>query len=380
VWGTALALAVSAYALLLTQTFAALAAVLAGSLLLWGFLLPRRRAAALLAAGVVTAALLAAVVPPLRQRFAEKAAGVARGDWNKVLTGRLDGWRTALWMLREHPLAGVGHGAYQPEFVPAKLALLDRGVRFFPDQNLVGFANAHDEYLEVGAEWGLPGLLALGWGLWVLLGALRRNGGEPEDRALAWAGTAALAALSLVDFPFRIALVAFPALLFLSWVLRPPPAEAGGGGGVSGRTLAVILTLLLALATAGQTVRWRHRRTASRLLADVESLSLAAVRSRQVPAGMIATNLVALRRAAPLDPVEVGIPIARGTQYLLLSRPGPAIQAYEEAIALEPRSEGYLNLGRAQWLAGRTDEARRSFAVAVRLDPYLEGLVPPGGL
>jgi hypothetical protein len=30
----------------------------------------------------------------------------------------------------------------------------------------------------------------------------------------------ALAVLSLVDFPFRIALVAFPALLFLSWVLR----------------------------------------------------------------------------------------------------------------------------------------------------------------
>jgi tetratricopeptide (TPR) repeat protein len=149
---------------------------------------------------------------------------------------------------------------------------------------------------------------------------------------------------------------------------------------MSGRTLAVVLTLLLVLAAAGQTVRWRDRLTASRLLAEVESLSLAAVRSRQVPAGMIAANLVALRRAAPLDPVEVGIPIARGTQYLLLSRPGPALQAYEEAIALEPRSEGYLNLGRAQWLAGRTDEARQNFAIAVRLDPYLAETVPPGGL
>ncbi|HSU84957.1 MAG TPA: hypothetical protein VLR69_21270, partial [Thermoanaerobaculia bacterium] len=69
-----------------------------------------------------------------------------------------------------------------------------------------------------------PGLLALGWGLWMLLGALRRKTGDtagaPEDRALAWAGTAALAVLSLVDFPFRVALVGFPALLFLSWALR----------------------------------------------------------------------------------------------------------------------------------------------------------------
>jgi hypothetical protein len=47
----------------------------------------------------------------------------------------------------------------------------------------------------------------------------------PEDRALAWAGTAALGILSLVDFPFRIALVVFPALLFLSWVLSREERE-----------------------------------------------------------------------------------------------------------------------------------------------------------
>jgi tetratricopeptide (TPR) repeat protein len=150
---------------------------------------------------------------------------------------------------------------------------------------------------------------------------------------------------------------------------------------VSGRTLAVILTLLLTLATLGQTARWRNRMTASRLLAQVEALSVAVVRSGQPPPErMITTNLITLRAAAALDPVEVGIPIARGTQYLLLSRLDPAIEAYRAALALEPRSEGYLNLGRAQWLAGRTDEAKQNFAVAVRLDPWLTPLVPPGGL
>ncbi|HEX4963939.1 MAG TPA: O-antigen ligase family protein [Thermoanaerobaculia bacterium] len=218
--GTVAALAVSAYALFMTQTLAAVAALLAGSALLWGSLLPWRRAAGLLAAGLVASALLLAAVPALRHRVGDKVEQARQGDWNGVLTGRLDGWRAALWMLREHPLTGAGHGAYQAEFAPAKLALLDRGVSFFQDQILVGFANAHDEFLEVGAEWGIPGLLALAWASWVLLAALRRTGLAPEARALAWAGTAALAVLSLVDFPFRIALVAFPALLFLSWVLR----------------------------------------------------------------------------------------------------------------------------------------------------------------
>ena len=167
-------------------------------------------------------ALLTVAVPPLRQRVLEKARHVASGDWNAVLTGRLDGWRAAAWMFERHPLTGVGQGAYQPEFVPAKLALLDRGVLFFAAQTQVGFGNAHNEILEAAAEWGIPGLLALAWGFWVLLGGLRRM--SPENRALAWAGTAALAVLSLVNFPFRIALVAFPALLFLAWVLREEAA------------------------------------------------------------------------------------------------------------------------------------------------------------
>lgn len=221
VWGTALALAVSLFAVLLTQTLAAVAAILAGSLLLWAPRVPRRRAAALLAASAVAAALLVAAVPPLRNRVLQKSQALARGDWNWVLTGRLDGWRAAAWMLRQHPLAGVGQGAYGAEFAPAKLALLDQGVQFFADLKETGFANAHNELLEVGADWGIPGLLALAWALWVLLTVLRDAAGRsPEDRALAWAGTAALGVLSLFDFPFRIALVAFPALLFLSWVLR----------------------------------------------------------------------------------------------------------------------------------------------------------------
>ena len=223
--GTALALAVSVYALLLTQTLAAVAALLAGSVLLWGARMPRRRAALLLAGGVLAGALVAAVVPPLRARVVEKGREMARGNWNAVFSGRFDGWRTAAWMFERHPLAGVGQGAYQAEFAPAKLALIDRGAVFYPGLTQgSAFENAHNDILESAAEWGIPGLLALAWGLWVLLGALRQKAGDtagaPADRALAWAGTAALAVLSLVDFPFRIALVAFPALLFLSWVLR----------------------------------------------------------------------------------------------------------------------------------------------------------------
>lgn len=213
-WMTVLALALCLYCLALTQTLASLAAVVTGAVVLAFLRLPRRKVLIGLGAAAVAAAVLVLAVAPLRVRVAGKVRGLAAGDLNEVLTGRLDGWRAAVWMLREHPVAGVGQGAYLPEYVPAKLELLDRGVEFLPGQLTPVFSNAHNELLEVGAELGIPGLLALVWGLWVLFQSAGR-------RPLAWAGLAGLAVLSLGYFPFHVALVSFPALLFLAWVLRP---------------------------------------------------------------------------------------------------------------------------------------------------------------
>ena len=275
-WGwLAAALALCAYAIAVTQTLAALVALLLGSLTFW-FGSLRRGGAGLrwLAGACAAAALLAAgavaAVPALRGRVAEKVSLARRGEWNHVLTGRLDGWRTALWMLEQHPWAGVGQGAFRAEFVPAKLALLDRGAAFLSGEQQ-NFVNAHDEPLEVGADLGVPGLLALAWALAVVTAAARLRvpataggmlrvavagagsspgsppaataasgakamAGDPgggamhralgTDGAFAAGGLVALGVLCLVDFPFRVALVAFPALLFLAWVLRPAAAEA----------------------------------------------------------------------------------------------------------------------------------------------------------
>lgn len=222
-WMTGIGLALCLYALALTQTLAALAALAAGLLVLAVLMLPRRKALVGLAAGAAAVLILIVAVAPLRTRVAAKIGPLLSGDFNEFLTGRLDGWNAAVWMLEERPVTGVGHGAYLPEYIPAKAALLDQGVKFLPGQTNPVFSNAHNEYLEAAAEWGIPGVLALAWGVWVLLSAARRV--AERDRPLVWSGLAALAVLCLVYFPFRVALVAFPAILFLGWVLRPGEVE-----------------------------------------------------------------------------------------------------------------------------------------------------------
>ncbi|HTQ80770.1 MAG TPA: O-antigen ligase family protein [Thermoanaerobaculia bacterium] len=224
---SAVAWVVCLYALTATETISAFAAVGLGTLVLGAAFTPRRLLAPSAVGALVLGTLLILGVAPLRSRVVEKARQLAHGDWNSVLTGRLDGWRAALWMAGEHPLTGVGQGAFETEFVPAKLALLGRGAKFYTETIEATFANAHSEPLNLTAELGLPGLLALGWGLWILGRALRQLGATADRReaALAWAGAAGLAILALFQFPFRIALVSFPALLFLAWVFQGAEGE-----------------------------------------------------------------------------------------------------------------------------------------------------------
>jgi len=392
------ALAVSLYALLVTETLTAVAALLAGGAVVAALRLPPRRVVAALTTTAVAVALLLVALPPLRERAAAKVEQVSEGDVNGLLTGRLDGWRTAVWMARRHAWSGVGPGGYAAEFSDAKLALLDDGVPFYRGHLQPAFANAHDEVLEVAAEMGLPGLAALAWGLWVLLGAARRVGrgdGGPasrwrRDRAAAWGGLTVLAVLSLGHFPFRIALTAFPALLLLAWIFRRGDELATGEAAVASnardaaaappppgsRLVAWLLVLLLAAALAAYTARARGLLRASRVQNTVERVTETLAARGPVPNTVLWTHLRLLREAEALAPAQAGLPLAAGSQYLLLGRPADAVVQYRRALALEPRPEAWLNLGRAQWVLGERQEAVASLLRAVRLDRRLLRQVP----
>lgn len=232
----AVAAGVCVYALLLTQTLTAILALGLGSVVLWLGLLPRRWGLSVLGASALLLLAGLLLVRPLGERVREKGEQVRQLELNALVSGRLDGWKAGLWMLRERPLAGVGHGAYGAAFGLAKLAMVEEGVAVFSGHRYPIFGNAHNEYIEVAADVGLPGLLALLFGLLILGRRLAKRlaagAAQPQLRGeafLALAGTVALAVLAFGYFPFRIAVTAYPALLFLSWMLSdeflPPPVS-----------------------------------------------------------------------------------------------------------------------------------------------------------
>lgn len=145
---------------------------------------------------------------------------------------------------------------------------------------------------------------------------------------------------------------------------------------MKGKLLVWPLLALAGLACAAQAIRWRDHRLASRGLYLVEARTRAAIQAGRASRRLFADNLAELDRAERRAPAEVGILLARGTQLLLRGSFDSAVDAYQEALRQEPRPEVYLNLGRAQFAAGRREEAKESFAKAVQLDPRLAASVP----
>jgi O-antigen ligase len=355
--------------LLAIATFTALASATAG-VAAGAIVLARRRPRTIvlaLLAPVVALLIAAATVKPIRSRVELAADALRQGAWNDVVSGRFGGWRMAFEMARREPLLGVGLGAFGREFLPTKLALLD-SQRLVLDRWSVAFDKAHNDYLQWVAETGGAGGVALVVALVSLVGALRRRAQQAEgsEAALLAAGPIAIATLALANFPLGIALTGWPAVAFLAWAIAPAPVE----GQQVAPAPRLVMVLGLSLLFTVRFLDARDRIIASRLVKAAQVTTLRAAAAHAPPA-VYQRNLNVLAEAERRVPGDLAILMTQAAQHLLLGQPQAATRIYRRVLAIEPRPEAYLNLGRAQTMEGLVPEARASLRMAIRLDSQL---------
>jgi O-antigen ligase len=131
-----------------------------------------------------------------------------------VQSNRYEYWKVAVRSFADHPLAGVGSGGFQAEW------LRERPFR-------EGVRDAHSLYLETAAELGLVGLALLALLLGGIMAAARRT-------LPALAGSvAALAAWALhagIDWDWEMPALTLAAIVLAATVLTSSEAAAAAGG------------------------------------------------------------------------------------------------------------------------------------------------------
>ncbi len=216
-------LGILGYALISAQSFTALIAAIVGSVFFWGLTLPRRTLVVRGGGILVLALVLILGVSPIRGRVLKLGRVLSEGEVNAALSGRLDAWRAAGAMWSESPILGIGHGGFRAEFGRKKLELTGQGEQFYRRHAYSNFSYAHNDYLQVVAEWGVIGFLALAAALFILLRAtIRLSSATHEDRGnrhLALSGLLSLGVMPLTYFPWHIAITAYTHLIFVCWIL-----------------------------------------------------------------------------------------------------------------------------------------------------------------
>ncbi|MCU0253437.1 MAG: O-antigen ligase family protein [Acidobacteria bacterium] len=348
--------------LVATGSLGGLVGIVAGAIvaLPWRAL-ARRRTAWL---GLVIALAAAAVLVALRPG---PVLALTRPDHPLAL--RAGNWRGGVLVALRQPVAGSGLGSF---------ASLYPAVRRPQD---VETLYAHDSWLQLAAEGGLPALALLAAAAWLLL---RRARAElPADQRWALAGSVAFAVHNLVDFTAYLPGVAVPAMTLTALAfaregeagLEASATDRSGPSAFaarSGNALSALALVAAALVWGGDALA---RRGIERAEAQWREASLAAATGREpaaVPAPDAARAALAAARWAPFSTTLA----ARAAGLALAAAPAdPKLRGAATALAArlarrDPESPvGWRLLGEAALLDGRGGDAWRFLGLARERHP-----------
>ena len=196
---------VLAIGLVINQTLTAIVAFIAGAIVLTAMRSFRNAAIGVVAA-LLVGVIAVATFAPARQRAINMREWIEARNYNALLTNRLTPFVTAAMMARDHPLTGVGPGAFAWQYFPYKIEAEKRWPSLRTAYLRGGnFGEVHNDHLQVLAESGVPGYLIL-LAVLVALARFSRGDADDDDRA----AFAKLLALPIAVEFFVLALAQFP--------------------------------------------------------------------------------------------------------------------------------------------------------------------------
>ena len=289
------------------------------------------------------------------QRLWEENSGIAR-TWN---------WWIAYEMLKAHPFVGVGLGDYKVEFLEYKARFKETPLGQQYNFYLPRAIQAHNDYVQLIAELGLIGLVALGIFAGTLIARAHRfvRSSEHPERRL-WvvalgAGLVAFLTDALVSFPLHLPaselnLVLLISLLYTRPLLGPAPT-------VTLRSSAKIAVGVTALVLAVTVSVFAYRDWQADIALDEGEAEINNLRYE-------------LARIALERSVALAIAPGKALYYLgvIYGEQGElqrARELFERSLKSYPVENTYIQLAELDLRLGETQRAREHLQKLLRLDP-----------
>jgi O-antigen ligase len=308
-------------------------------------------------------------------------------------------WENSLYIVRETFPFGTGFGSFERVY---------RSVEPLGQVSPLGVNHAHNDFLELVLEGGLPAAILIAAGLIVLTVALvsgwRRAGARGagdrqsgdrqsgdrhavtrQERATLVAGGAAIALIllfSLVDYPLRMAGIAglFGAALGLIAAIGRPQAHATASFAWTPSTIAMtIVAALIGLTAsgdaAGRFLTLRGQPAAATTVAPWSASAWSALANAEQLTSRPAAARAAAARALAIDPIDAGAVRAHGLADLMLDQPVRGSALLQAGAAL-----GWRDTLMQLWLAERALEVGSTGVAAERIDALLRRAQLPDAL
>jgi len=277
---------------------------------------------------------------------------------------RVSLWLNTMEMIRDNPLLGVGLGGWKVEY-PLYHNAITVTKRFSEHEQPL---RAHNDYLQLTAETGIPGLIISLWMIFLIFRMSWRICRYEEDRDARLKGlffTMSLSALlvnALFSFPFRLPVSSFFFVLILGMLTVLYHVQ----GGVSVIQVKRPSIIRMASVIIIPLVLYVIFLNVGLAIAEINYYQAQVCSAR----GDLGSAIRKAERARDIYPYHYRIRLYCGILYLRSGRYDDAIRENLEALRLRPHdTSAHNNLGIAYLKKGEYDRAIREFQAKLRIIP-----------
>ncbi len=300
---------------------------------------------------------------PIWQKLESTKEFLAKAEDKGSIKARLTFWKTALLMIEKHPIKGVGPGRFGYFYPFYQKEILKKDTS--PKKHAYNAKRAHNEYIQVLSETGIPGFLVFVIMLYLLISnGIKKIKETKSLTILAFAsGIGIFLIHSLFSFPFHLAPSMLYFAIFASGVIGK------GKEKIQVKRVISILIYLIIIIIASFFLAYSIKSYVARIYLGKGRLELLKSVKAKDPKPLVKEGYRKVLIANYLDPYDPLSTFYLAKVYQYGGRYEKAIKYYKKFLNMYSDYNAFFNTGKCYFEMGDIENAIKTFKTLREIKP-----------